>query len=127
MTRDDAPYARRVRFVVAFALLLAVAARADDPAVKPHATPDVDVVVPVDPHEHERVYWFGGRGRHVVPGSVTINTRDPYRCDVDGRRFPTEDEFVAHLRSAHRVPEERIPDQVVVRGGLVHFVGEPRR
>ena len=126
MTHGVAPYARDVRLVATLALLLAVCARADDPTAKPHA-PDVDVVVPVDPHEHERVYWFGGRGHHVVPGTVTINTRDPYRCDVDGRRFPTEDEFVAHLKGAHRIPEERIPDAVVVRGGLVHFVGEPNR
>ena len=115
-----------MRFIATFALLLAVAARADGPAVKP-PKPDVDVVVPVDPHEHERVYWFGGRGHHLVPGTVTINTHEPYRCDVDGRRFATQDAFVAHLRSEHRVPEEQIPEAVVVRNGLVHFVGEPHR
>jgi len=118
-----------VRLVVVLALLLgAVPARADgqagssgaDQSGRPH--PDVDVVIPVEPYEHERLHWFGRRGHHLVPGTVTIN-QEPYRCDLDQLRFHREDEFVAHLRTAHRMTEEAIPGTLVVRDGLVHFIG----
>ena len=87
------------------------------------ARPDIDVVVPVDPTEHERLHFFDRREHHLVPGTVTINGAS-YLCDVDGKRFTDRDTFVAHLRAAHRMPPERIPDRLVVRGGRVHFLGE---
>jgi hypothetical protein len=111
---------------------MALPARAADPAPQASTTgqqrrgPDVNVIVPVDPHEHERLHWFGRRGHHLVPGTVTID-REPYRCDVDGQRFRQEDAFVAHLRTTHRMPQARIPDALVVRDGLVHFAGDPER
>ena len=85
--------------------------------------PDIDVVVPVVPTEHERLHWFGRRDHHPVPGTVTINGA-PYVCDVDGKRFKDRDTFVAHLRAAHRTPAAKIPDRLLVRDGRVHFVGE---
>jgi|SRR5581483_7716882 len=117
-------------FVLCMALSLAapLAARAADAQPADATTsqsrsgPRVDAVVPVDPHEHERLHFFDGRAHHVLPGTVTID-RDPYVCDVDGRRFEAEDAFVAHLRTAHRVPPDAIQDRVTVRGGIVHFAG----
>src|ERR1051326_1074061 len=50
------------------------------------ARPDIDVIVPVAPIEHERLHWFGRRDHHLVPGTVTIDGA-PYLCDVDGKRF----------------------------------------
>jgi hypothetical protein len=84
---------------------------------------DVDVILPVEPREHRRLQWFGRRQHHLVPGTVTING-SAYVCDVDGRTFRDEDDFVAHLRGEHRTAPERIPDLLVVRRGRVHFVGE---
>jgi hypothetical protein len=86
-------------------------------------SPDVDVLVPVEPYEHERLHYFGRRHHHLVPGTVTIN-REPYVCDLDGRRFTDREAFIAHLRVAHRVLPERIPDLLLVRDGRVHFLGE---
>ncbi len=127
MSHEAALYADRVRFVVVLALLIVAAkVRGDGPDPSGRPRPDVDVVVPVDPHEHERLHWFGRRGHHLVPGTVTID-REPYRCDVDKLRFRDEDDFVAHLRTAHRVPEDAIPGTLVVRDGLVHFVGDSAR
>lgn len=133
MTREAAVYAVGVRLVVVLALLLGAApARADGPAQGAGADqasrprPDVDVVIPVEPYEHERLHWFGRRGHHLVPGTVTID-QEPYRCDVDKLRFRKEDEFVAHVRTAHRVPEDAIPGTLVVRDGLVHFIGTSGR
>ena len=126
VTRGAAPYADGVRLVVLALVLVAAVARGDGPDPTGRRQPDVDVVVPVDPHEHERLHWFGRRGHHLVPGVVTID-REPYRCDVDKLRFRKEDEFVAHLRTAHGVPEEAIPGTLVVKDGLVHFVGESGR
>jgi hypothetical protein len=114
------------RLVVLALLLAALPARGADPAPTGRGQPDVDVIVPVDPHEHERLHWFGRRGHHLVPGTVTVD-RAPYRCDLDQLRFRKEDEFIAHLRTVHRMPEERIPGALVVRDGLVHFIGEPTR
>ena len=92
-------------------------------AGEPSARPDIDVIVPVAPTEHERLRYFGRRDHHLVPGTVTINGA-PYVCDVDGKRFSDRDTFVAHLRAAHRMPAARIPDRLLVRDGRVHFVGE---
>ena len=79
--------------------------------------------MPLPPYEHERLHYFGRRHHHLVPGTVTINGA-PYVCDPDGRRFTDRDAFVAHLRTAHHAPPERIPDLLLVRDGRVHFVGE---
>lgn len=85
--------------------------------------PDVDVIVPVVPEEHQRLHYFGRRHHHLVPGTVTIN-RAPYVCDLDAKRFRERDDFVAHLRTVHRTPANAIPDRLLVRDGVVHFVGE---
>jgi hypothetical protein len=109
--------------LAAFALLALVAidaAHADDLRRR---RDDLDVVVPVDPHEHERLHWFGRDDHHVVPGAVTIN-RAPYVCDVEGKEFRRRDAFVAHLRLVHRLPPDRIRELVVLTGGQVRFPGE---
>lgn len=101
------------------ALVLAALAVAD--ARDPRA--DVDVLVPVDPHEHERLHFFGKRDHHVVPGMVTINGT-PYVCDLDGSGFKKRDDFEAHLRSAHRVDADAIRARLVERDGALHFIAE---
>ena len=100
------------------AVALAAVAAADD---RPRTS--VDAIVPVPPTEHERLHWFGRRGHHLVPGTVTID-RAPYVCDLDRKTFRTEEDFVAHLRTAHHAPPAAIPDLVVVRDGQVHFIGD---
>ena len=109
---------RRV-VLAALVLAIALAAHADDVRRRP----DVDVLVPVDPYEHERLHWFGKRWHHLVPGTVTING-DPYVCDLDRRRFADRDRFIAHLRIAHRVPPDQIPERIVVLDGCVHYIGD---
>ena len=81
----------------------------------------VDAFVPVDPTEHERLHFFDGRDHHLVPGTVSIDGR-PYVCDPDGKSFKGQDEFVAHLRSTHRMNPDDIPDRIAVYGGKVHFI-----
>jgi len=83
---------------------------------------DVDVVVPVDPYEHERLHWFDGRPHGLVPHVVSVN-RAPYVCDADRQRFKTEDDFVYHLRSAHKLAWDDIPPQLIVHDGQVHYLG----
>ena len=105
---------------VAAVIVIAVSVRADDRrSVRPH----VETIVPIDPQEHERLHFFGRRDHHVVPGTVTINAM-PYACDLDGQHFRERDAFVAHLRTVHRAGVERIPDRLVVKDGIVHFIGE---
>ena len=82
---------------------------------------DVDAIVPVDPHEHQRLHFFDRRSHHLVPNTVSIDGK-AYVCDVDGKTFGDQDEFVAHLRSIHKIASSEIPDQVVVRDGKVHFI-----
>ena len=110
-----------MRSLIATAILVAAAlpVAAHDPARRA----DVDAIVPVVPYEHERLHYFDRRDHHVVPGTVTID-RAPYLCDLDQREFVDRDDFVAHLRTEHRTPSQRIPDLLVVRDGRVHFVGE---
>jgi hypothetical protein len=110
-----------VRNLIA-AVLLAIAALRVDAGERGDGR-SLDVIVPVPPHEHQRLHYFDRRPHHLVPGTVTIN-RAPYACDLDGRRFRERDDFVAHLRSAHRTPEAAISDRLVVRDGVVHFVAE---
>ena len=81
---------------------------------------DLNLDVPIDPHEHERLYWFGRRDHHLVPGTVTIN-KAPYMCDAHRRGFKEQDAFVAHLRTVHRLAAEDIPDLLIVVDGVVHF------
>lgn len=88
--------------------------------------PDVDVWVPVDPHEHDRLHYYDGEYHNLVPGTVAING-PAYLCDVDGRRFADREAFVAHLRTAHRVHPTEIPDLLVVVEGRVHFIGKPKK
>lgn len=102
------------------AALLAVAAHAGDGR---RGRDGLDVLVPLDPHEHERLHWFDRRDHHLVPGTVTVN-RAPYVCDVEGTEFRRRDAFVAHLRLVHRVPPDRIRELVVLTGGQVRFPGE---
>ena len=108
----------RVALLIA-CLLLPLPAHAQD-LVRPKT--QVDAIVPVPPTEHGRVYYYGRRYHHLVPGIVTIN-RPPYVCDLDHRSFAVEDDFVAHLRQAHAVPPAEIPDALLVHGGQIHFAG----
>lgn len=108
---------------VLLALLLLGHAAPSDAGERRRVDPDVDVFVPVVPEEHERLYFFGGRDHHVVPGTVTINA-SPYVCDRDGARFDDRDVFLFHLRTAHGVEPSRAPRLLMLRGGRVHFVGE---
>jgi hypothetical protein len=92
-------------------------------AAEPPSRSSVDVIIPVEPEEHQRLHYFGRRHHHLVPGTATIN-RAPYVCDVDTKAFRDRDEFVAHLRMAHGVPPETIPDRLLVREGVVHFLAD---
>ena len=84
---------------------------------------DVDVVVPVVPEEHERLYFFSGRDHHAVPGTVTING-SPYVCDKDGARFTDREVFLFHLQRAHGVEPSHAAHYLMVRDGRVHVVGD---
>jgi len=85
---------------------------------------DLEIFVPIDPHEHERVYWFAHPERRVVlPGTVTIN-KAGYVCDIDDRRFSRQQEFIAHLRLVHGIPADQIADMVVLTDGQVHYPAE---
>jgi len=106
-----------------FATLLLASALSAAGQEPPRGSPAVDAIVPVPPHEHQRLHYFGRRHHHLVPGTVTID-HDAYVCDLDGRHFGERDEFIAHLRTVHRTPAARIPDQLLVRDGRVHFVGQ---
>ena len=106
--------------LVALLLVGAAGALADDRA---RSRTDLDVVVPVDPHEHERLHYFGRRGDLPVPNVVSING-DAYVCDVHALGFRERDPFVAHLQTAHRAQLDRLRDLVVVIDGRAHFVGE---
>ena len=108
----------RVVVAIVVAALAVAVARAEEGRARRGA--DLDVIVPVDPHEHARIYWFGRRTHHLLPGTVTIDEAG-YVCDVDRRRFRRQDEFIAHLRLVHRVPVDQIPDRVVLTAGQVHF------
>jgi hypothetical protein len=108
-----------MRVVVAlFALVVAASASAANPM-----KPRLDVVVPVDPYEHERLHYFGRRSDLPVPNAVTIDGA-AYACDVHTLRFRDRDGFVAHLRTAHRAALERLPELLSVVDGRVHYVGD---
>ena len=117
-----------LRLVLMTAALVAVVtgvARAENRTQRGRV--DLDVVVPIDPQEHERLHWFGRRDHHhLVPGTVTID-RAPYVCDAHRRRFSDRDRFVAHLRGVHAVSADDIPDSLIVRDGVVHYSGETQR
>lgn len=83
---------------------------------------DVDVWVPVEPTEHERLHWFDGRPHGLVPRVVSVN-KPPYVCDLDGRKFKTEDDFLYHLRSAHKLSWDDIGARLVVHDGQVRYLG----
>jgi hypothetical protein len=117
------------RFATLAAALLLVAsgaaaagdAPAPDRGRRSGGRPDVDVVVPVDPYEHDRLHWFDGRPHGLVPRVVAVN-KAPYVCDADRQRFTTEDDFLYHLRSAHRLGWDDIADGLVVHDGQVHYL-----
>jgi hypothetical protein len=108
---------------MALAASLAVADDQTPPARGAAAGPNIDVIVPVPPYEHERLHYFGQRDHHLVPGAVTVN-KPPYVCDVDQRRFQDRDAFLVHLRVVHHARSEEIPDQLVVLDGQVHYLGD---
>lgn len=85
--------------------------------------PDLGIVIPIEPHEHDRLQWFGRQDHHVVPGTVTID-KAPYVCDAHDRRFRDKDVFIAHLRADHGLRPDEIPDRLVVLKGVVHFSGD---
>src|SRR2546428_9426729 len=124
VTRGPGPYPVRVRrnaavLFLALALAPARPCCAAEPVPPP---PAVEAIVPVQPEEHERLHYFGRRYHHLVPGTVTID-RPSYVCDLDGRRFTQGDDFVAHLRAAHHARPAEIPELLLVRDGVVHFLG----
>ncbi|HLK12525.1 MAG TPA: hypothetical protein VKW76_14205 [Candidatus Binatia bacterium] len=110
----------RLRAIVLLAALALPAAAQQGAGQRPGGRTGIDVVVPVDPYEHDRLHWFDGQPHHLVPGTVTIDA-PPYVCDRDGETFTDQEAFAAHLRSAHRVPAGQIPSRLVVEGGQVHF------
>jgi hypothetical protein len=87
------------------------------------ANPRLDVVLPVPPVEHERLYYFSGGAHHLVPGAVSIDG-PPYVCDLDHLTFADRERFVLHLRTVHRISPDRIRDGVMVVDGRVHYVGD---
>ena len=105
----------------AFAVILVVLASSLASAGDGRGRADVDVVVPIVPHD-PGVEWFGRRDHHAVPGTVTIND-PPYRCDVEGKSFSDREDFVAHIRRVHRTHPDEIADHLVVQDGRVHFIG----
>jgi len=107
--------------VRAVAVLLVALAAGVASAGDGRRSADVDVVVPIAPHD-PGVQWFGRRDHHAVPGTVTIND-PPYRCDVEGTSFRDRENFVAHIRSVHHTPPGKIADHLVVEDGRVHFIG----
>lgn len=84
--------------------------------------PDVDVFVPVDPHEHERLHFFDGKPHGLVPRVIAVD-KPAYVCGVEGRTFRTEDDFLFHLRSAHALSWDDIGTRLVVHDGQVHYLG----
>jgi hypothetical protein len=83
---------------------------------------DVDVIVPVDPTEHDRLHWFDGRPHGLVPRVIAVN-KAPYVCDSDGKKYEREDDFLYHLRSGHKLSWDDIAERLVVHDGQVHYVG----
>ena len=114
-----------MRLLAGLLLLVAWAAPAlaDDRGRGRNQGADVDVWVPVDPYEHQRMYWSDGQDHHSVPGTVTING-SPYICDLDGAKFTERDAFLYHLRRKHDVDPARASQLLMVRDGRVHFVGD---
>ena len=106
----------------ALAVLLVVLASVVASAGDGHRGADVEVVVPIPPHD-PGVQWFGRRDHHAVPGTVTID-EPAYRCDLDGRSFSDREAFVAHIRTVHRTHPAAIADHLVVQDGRVHFIGD---
>lgn len=115
-----------MRFLALVAVLVCVgrSALAGDDHRRPGVGADVDVFVPVDPYEHERMYWKRRSDRHLVPGTVSIDGESPYVCDLDDATFDDREKFVAHIRLRHQVPPERIPELLVPVDGVIHFAGE---
>ena len=112
---------RLVAFVAGILLAAAAGAGGSD-GRRPRQDRNVDVFVPVDPSEHERLHWFDGRPHGLVPRVISVN-RAPYVCDADRQRFGTEDDFVYHLRRAHKLAWEEIPPRLIVHEGQVHYLG----
>jgi hypothetical protein len=83
---------------------------------------DVDVIVPVDPTQREQLEWFDGRPHGLVPRVIAVN-KAPYVCDADGRKYDTEDDFLYHLRRAHKLSWNDIGERLVVHDGQVHYLG----
>jgi hypothetical protein len=83
---------------------------------------DIDVIVPVPPYEHHRT-WFFARDPERVPNTVTINLA-PYVCDPHSRQFRQREDFVHHLQGQHESPPSALREHLLVRDGVVHFVGK---
>lgn len=102
-------------------MLAAGVACAGEPGHERGRRGDVDVWVPVEPTEHERLHWFDGRPHGLVPRVIAVN-KPPYVCGPDGRKFKTEDDFLFHLRSAHKLSWDDIGERLVVHDGQVHYL-----
>jgi hypothetical protein len=110
--------------VVALLGLVAGAAAGDDRGRRGWGQPDLDIWVPIDPYEHERMYWKRKSDRDLVPGGVSINGKPRYVCDLDDETFTDRERFAAHLRLEHAVPADRIRESLVDDDGVIHFAGE---
>jgi hypothetical protein len=86
--------------------------------------PDLDIFVPIDPYEHERLYWKRKSDRDLVPGGVSIDGEPRYVCDLDDEKFDDREAFVAHLRLEHLVPAEQVPGSLVTVDGVIHYAGD---
>ncbi len=106
---------------VAASLAGALAAEAKPPWHR-RGTTDLNLFVPLDP-EPPRTHWMHRDDRRLVPPTVSIGG-SPYVCDVDALSFSTRESFVAHLRTTHFLPSDRIPELLYRLGGEVHFAGE---
>jgi hypothetical protein len=85
--------------------------------------PQLWLDVPVDPYEHERMYWKRRSPKDYVPAAIAVD-RDPYVCDLDRQSFADADRFAAHLRTKHGVPYEHIRAVLVEVDGVYHYAGE---
>jgi hypothetical protein len=117
---------RSLLAVVMLVWLAGVASAGDVSVGRRHGfrQPDLDIFVPIDPYEHERLYWKRKSDRDLVPGGVSIDGEPRYVCDLDDEKFDDRERFVAHLRLEHLVPPERIPGSLVTVDGTIHYAGD---
>jgi hypothetical protein len=95
--------------------------RGHAPGVGPGFDTDLFLDVPLD-YDTSVVYPFGGSHRNT-PGTVTIN-RPAFYCVPHEQGFADRGDFVAHLRAAHGLGDEDIPDATLVQKGQLRYIGQ---